>query len=342
VSARGIARRQARRILGPGRNTRLFLRQMNQESGFRDVTSPAGAQGPAQFMPATARSVGLKDPHDPRQAFGAAAKLMRSYLDKYHGSWRDALTAYNAGPGAVGGSLPGETRSYVSTILKGRGDVSGGSAAPAPWRVNLGHKTTFDTAGFEQARKRAVLGQLLARHHGTGGVLFRSGVLSTEAPDPAEFTRTALTSKIVKGAGSSSGRRNTGVTGRVIVSPGANRPGVHIAKDTHDFLRSVAGHAQQPITVGTGTNHNRLTVDGRVSDHFDGHAADIPVPVDSRQGDLIAAHALVAAGVPWKRALNMAEHGGLFTLEHNGHRVQVIWKTMQGGNHHNHVHVGYR
>jgi len=34
--------------------------------------------------------------------------------------------------------------------------------------------------------------------------------------------------------------------------------------------------------------------------------------------------------------------GGLFNFTHGNQRIQCIWKTDQGGNHHDHVHVGVR
>ena len=44
----------------------FLTRLIFQESSFRaGVTSPAGAQGVAQFMPGTARERGLADPFDP-------------------------------------------------------------------------------------------------------------------------------------------------------------------------------------------------------------------------------------------------------------------------------------
>jgi hypothetical protein len=144
------------------------------------------------------------------------------------------------------------------------------------------------------------------------------------------------------GGGVSVGGVPSGGTGRVKVAGSANRAGHGIQRGTMRFLERVAGAAGETITVGTGTNHNRLTVDGNVSDHWDGHAGDIPVPVDSGQGDHIAAAALVSAGVPERRARAMAQRGGLYTLNWHGHRIQVIWKTNQGGNHHNHVHVSFR
>jgi hypothetical protein len=62
---------------------------------------------------------------------------------------------------------------------------------------------------------------------------------------------------------------------------------------------------------------------------------------------MVAAHALQVAGVPWSQAVRMAQKGGVFNVTpksgpYKGHRVQVLWKTMVGGNHHNHVHVGIR
>jgi hypothetical protein len=130
--------------------------------------------------------------------------------------------------------------------------------------------------------------------------------------------------------------------GKVTYASTANRPGAHASKELIQALHRVAGSAGIPINVGTLTNHSRMTVDGNVSDHWDGHAADIPVPIDSRKGDLIAGRALMSIGVPRAKARQMAQKGGLYTINHNGHRYQVIWKTNAGGNHHNHVHVGIR
>ena len=104
--------------LAAGIDPGVFTRQMGQEAHGQDLTSGAGAEGPAQFTPGTARSVGLnsRTVHQRRPAYNAAARLMAGYLKRY-GNWRDALAAYNAGPGRVGQSLPPETRNYIATIL---------------------------------------------------------------------------------------------------------------------------------------------------------------------------------------------------------------------------------
>jgi len=53
---------------------RFFARLIWKESRFDiKAVSPAGAQGVAQFMPATAKRRGLADPFDPEQAIPASA-----------------------------------------------------------------------------------------------------------------------------------------------------------------------------------------------------------------------------------------------------------------------------
>lgn len=123
VDYRKQARLAAQRY---GLDPHIFERQIGVESiGYRpDVisgrtASPAGAQGIAQFMPDTARGLGV-DPLRPVKALNAAAKLMASYVKKY-GSYENALRAYNAGPGAIQSSRGyAETNRYVQEILNGR------------------------------------------------------------------------------------------------------------------------------------------------------------------------------------------------------------------------------
>ncbi|MDQ6643916.1 MAG: lytic transglycosylase domain-containing protein, partial [Chloroflexota bacterium] len=106
-----------------------FTRQINQESGFNpNAVSPSGAVGIAQFMPGTARGLGI-DPWDPTVALNAAAHLMASYANNYGGDYAKALAAYNGGSGtlqyavsACGAAnwmncLPGETRNYIRVIM---------------------------------------------------------------------------------------------------------------------------------------------------------------------------------------------------------------------------------
>ncbi|MGV1048643.1 MAG: transglycosylase SLT domain-containing protein [Solirubrobacterales bacterium] len=99
----------------------LMAGQLMAESGFDpDAGSPAGAQGIAQFMPATAASYGLANPYDPVAAIDAEAHLMSDLIRQF-GSPELALAAYNAGPAPVEAChcIPAypETRAYVARIL---------------------------------------------------------------------------------------------------------------------------------------------------------------------------------------------------------------------------------
>ena len=114
----------------------LLAAQLYAESGFNPfAVSPAGAQGIAQFMPATARGMGLDNPFDATQAIDAQARLMRDLLRQF-GAVPLALAAYNAGPAPVSacGCVPPypETRGYVARILGlmgGAGELLDGAAA---------------------------------------------------------------------------------------------------------------------------------------------------------------------------------------------------------------------
>ena len=98
----------------------LLAAVAQQESGFdASAVSPAGAQGLMQFMPATARGLGV-DPFDPASAVDGAARYLAD-LTRQFGSPELGLAAYNAGPGTVrryGGIPPySETQDYVRSVM---------------------------------------------------------------------------------------------------------------------------------------------------------------------------------------------------------------------------------
>ncbi len=92
------------------------------ESGMRvDAVSPKGAIGVMQLMPDTARTLAA-NPSDPAQNIDAGARLLRDLLIKYDGDVVKALSAYNAGEGAVDryrGMPPyAETQNYVDKVIR--------------------------------------------------------------------------------------------------------------------------------------------------------------------------------------------------------------------------------
>jgi hypothetical protein len=93
-----------------------------QESHFDPrAISHAGAQGIAQFMPATARWRGLANPFEASQALFESARWLHELWVEF-GNLGLAAAAYNAGPQRVrdwingGKMLPRETRAYVEII----------------------------------------------------------------------------------------------------------------------------------------------------------------------------------------------------------------------------------
>jgi hypothetical protein len=101
--------------------TDFFTRLIWQESRFDPAAvSRAGAQGVAQFMPATANWRGLSNPFDPLEAIAESAKLLRD-LRREFGNLGLAAAAYNAGSGRVrdwlaGMRPPKETSAYVRIV----------------------------------------------------------------------------------------------------------------------------------------------------------------------------------------------------------------------------------
>ena len=98
----------------------IFFNLITVESGWNDgARSYVGAMGLTQLMPGTAAYLGV-DPWDPYQNIDGGARYLAEQYREF-GTWRLALAAYNAGPGAVkkyGGVPPyRETQAYVKKIL---------------------------------------------------------------------------------------------------------------------------------------------------------------------------------------------------------------------------------
>jgi hypothetical protein len=99
-----------------------FVRLIWKESRFNpSAVSPKGAQGIAQFMPATAADRGLDDPFEPKAAIVYSASLLADLRQEF-GNFGLAAAAYNAGAERVRGwlagnsGLPFETQAYVEFV----------------------------------------------------------------------------------------------------------------------------------------------------------------------------------------------------------------------------------
>ncbi|EPZ8124512.1 lytic transglycosylase domain-containing protein [Yersinia enterocolitica] len=102
---------------------RVYLTESNRG---KNLLSPAGAQGPFQFMPPTGRDYGLNsmdDRMDFNKSSEAAAKYLSDLLKMFDGDVNKAVASYNWGQNNVKkyglGQAPAETRNYLQKIMPG-------------------------------------------------------------------------------------------------------------------------------------------------------------------------------------------------------------------------------
>lgn len=120
---------------------------------------------------------------------------------------------------------------------------------------------------------------------------------------------------------------------------------VGIKKDMMKFLERIAGETSEQIVVSSGKRNDPG------SNHHSGNAADIDTSGDARssksagnKGDNIAIAVMVVCGMSRAEArkklvsslTNFSEN-----LTWEGYSVEMGWRTLEGGNHFNHVHVGF-
>lgn len=302
------------------------------------AVSGAGARGKTQFMDSSRheamRKYGIDPWHSTDEAVHGAELHLRG---KINGS--TGLEGYN----------PGDP-TYKRYILSQKiGDVhSGGGAGSArvlPGRAGAPRTVTTVRPGrTREDVDSATLDALLAPH--------KPGQLSKDIIgrlDSGQYTTSTPSRTITRTVGGHGG----GQTNSVVTSGAAGVGGrvghlnfvsdqTGVKGDVHAFLHDITRVLGHGIDVGTGKVGHSKYVAGtnRVSDHASGDATDLPAT--GAKGDKIAYAAFRAAGVSEQHARQWAHEGGLHNIVHNGKRIQIIWKTMIGGNHFNHVHVGVK
>ncbi|MDR3529302.1 MAG: lytic transglycosylase domain-containing protein [Rhodopila sp.] len=131
-----------------------------ESGGIPSVTSPAGAMGLMQIMPATwvdlrrRYSLGA-DPYEPHDNILGGVAYLRELLDRYGSP--NFLAAYNAGPARLddhlltGRPLPDETRRYVSLLRPQLVAEQMHGSAPAAELPSLGEIKAQESAAQMQA-----------------------------------------------------------------------------------------------------------------------------------------------------------------------------------------------
>jgi len=121
-------REAAERYSVPGRWVRAVMHQ--ESGGEQQATSPVGAMGLMQIMPATYEELRVRhrlgdDPYDPHNNILAGTAYIREMYDRY--GVPGFLAAYNAGPDRVDqylarrAALPDETVNYIAAIAPNLG-----------------------------------------------------------------------------------------------------------------------------------------------------------------------------------------------------------------------------
>lgn len=304
---------------------KLLAKVTAGESGgtMHGAVSSAGARGAFQFIPST-RAAYIKQYHvDPWANADQAAKaaiihIMGTGLSGYNPGM-PTYTSYILGQQIDSGSLH---------ALRVGGD--GGGAAPSAKIVKgtsskvTGQGAHMDTKGFlldylrDQSPGKSLGGSYLQAR--------TSGVYDV----PSTLTVEHGKNKRVSGGGAPGNYLDKGELGKVLGRP-IDRPGVATKQQVIHFVRRIAGIYGHPIALGTGTQHNQMTVSGNVSDHWSGHALDLPA--SGKTLIAMGQAALIAAGMAPAKARKIT--GGLFNV--GGH--QIIFNTQEGGDHTDHLHV---
>jgi hypothetical protein len=172
-----------------------LARLLRQESGFRPevidgrVKSSAGAEGIGQFMPGTAKELGV-DPLNPESAIPGSARYLSQLQKQFGGNLEHATAAYNYGPGNVqkwlagGGDpsrLPAETQAYLKAVMQGGGQPSAPGPMPAySWSPQAATTPAAQATAAPNAAPSGLLGALpAAGGNSMSGIL---GMMGGQAP----------------------------------------------------------------------------------------------------------------------------------------------------------------
>ena len=319
------------------------------EAGGKPVgaagVSSAGARGPFQFISSTRNDFRSRYGVDPWRSNEEAVKAAA-----LHHLTRGGIRGYNPGMPTYQNYILGQRLNASDRRALRGGGGKGKYFADQDGQLNLAGRTSttvklpqFTVPGrsFSNERSAARMELLLGGKIDMDRLLEYKRTVNDLRDIPEQKVYGDLQVSRRQGQGISvatkgapvavgGGRGGGGALGKVQIRPGADRAGVPTSRAVVEAGRRIAGIAGRSIIIGTGTNHSRLTVNGNVSDHWDGHAAD--VPATGRSLTRLGQSALIAAGMSPARAKRVK--GGLFNV--NG--WQIIFNTDEGGNHYNHLH----
>jgi hypothetical protein len=109
---------------------------------------------------------------------------------------------------------------------------------------------------------------------------------------------------------------------------------------TQGPIEALAASTGLPVT--SVKRERRNTASGGVSDHYVGCAQCYAIDLGTTPpaGDAPASRIAAAIAGPGYQA--WGHTGGVLNVERCGVRFQLLWRTYVGGNHYDHIHIGWR
>lgn len=141
---------------------------LTESGGNQFAVSGAGAKGMFQFMPGTAKDMGLRgnDVFDPAKSADAAARYLGMLLRKNGGDLEKTLASYNWGIGNVQkhgmGLMPEETRNYIPKVLSNM-PGSGGATVQQETNIHIHGVSDPVSAGKAAAGKQVEVNSQLTQ-----------------------------------------------------------------------------------------------------------------------------------------------------------------------------------
>lgn len=323
-----------------------------ESSGNPNAKSSAGAEGLTQLMPATAAGLGVRNPFDPMQNLMGGAKYLKGQLQRFGGSEKLALAAYNAGPNAVaraGNKVPKipETQAYVTKVLQleesykssGLSDITtfDSNNIPVPAGITPGQ------APFKADQTMSLLTQLLQPSDIAKSIMGKVGPLAenTAAASDNHLLLNMLQTQIDQaGADTSQATDNTNTTAADVTAPSSE--GNTVIQDSNKLTQTALTQLNVPYQYGGNDWGKALDCSSLVQQTLARNGVNVGRTTYQqwKQGVEVNSNSLKPGDVVFfhKNAQGLPEHEGMYLgndqfieAPHTGDRVKIAQLSTYGG-----------
>lgn len=268
-----------------------------------------------------------------RETAQAAASVARgaNNISKAVGGWDEGFKLILSGVLAA-------KLARVAALVSGKGGILAGLTRIKALGPTIALAMVIDLS-IDESKRKAIAGmaELIANKVGINDARWIPilGIFAKEPASAAGPVTTTPQGTVADPRGSVVGSltpQSGGGGGGVSFTAGVTKPNAHVIS----FVARVAAVYGAPLNINSGFRPgSRVKGTNAPSQHGTGDAADIG-PYYGAQLTEIGQAALIAAGMPEALAYKQSSFVGTV----NG--VNILFNTMVGGDHFNHVHVGLR